>query len=157
MFGTTISDKEQDMQVRASTEINATADATWQIFGEDFEGISKWLDSINSSSLDGELAVGATRTCNFPKDLIIKEKLTHFDPKARALTYLILSGLPSFMLSVSNAWTIEDIGNNRSRATSVVTAKLAWYAIPMGPMVKIGLGKTLKGALRQLAAAAEKA
>jgi hypothetical protein len=144
------------MQVKASIEINATAEATWRVFGEDFGGIRNWLDAIISSSLDGELETGVTRTCNFPKGLVIKEELIHFDPKTRSLTYAILSGLPSFMLKVNNAWTIEDIGNNRSRATSVVTAKLAWYAIPMAPLVKIGLGKTLKGALAQLAAAVEK-
>lgn len=144
------------MQVKASIDINAAADTSWQLFGDDFGGINKWLDAINSSTLDGDLAEGVTRTCNFPKDLVIKEKLTHFDPKTRTLTYAILSGLPSFMLKVSNAWTIEDIGNNRSRATSVVTAKLAWYAIPLVPMVKIGLRKTLKGALAQLATAVEK-
>ena len=113
------------MQVTASIDINASADTAWQIFGEGFEDISKWLDAIISSSLDGDLAVGATRTCNFPKDLAIKEKLTHFDPKTRSLSYAIVSGLPGFMLKVDNAWTIEDIGNNRSRATSAVTAKLA--------------------------------
>ena len=144
------------MQVKASIDINASADTSWQVFGEDFGGISKWLDAIISSTLDSDLAEGVTRTCNFPKDLVIKEKVTHFDPKARTLTYSILSGLPSFMLKVSNKWTIEDIGNNRSRATSVVTAKLAWFAIPLIPMVKIGLGKTLKGTLAQLATAIEK-
>jgi hypothetical protein len=144
------------MQVKASIEIDASADNSWKVFGEDFEGISKWLDAIISSTLDGDLAVGATRTCNFPKDLVIKEKLTHFDPKTRTLTYAILSGLPAFILKVDNAWTIEDICNNRSRGTSVVTAKLAWYAIPLVPMVKFGLGRTLKGALAQLATAVEK-
>lgn len=144
------------MQVKASIEINASADATWQVFGEDFEGISKWLDAIISSTLDGDLGVGVTRTCNFPKDLVIKEKLTHFDPRTRTLTYAILSGLPGFMLKVDNAWTITDIGNNRSRATSVVTAKLAWYAVPLVLMLKVGLGKTLKGALTQLKTAVEK-
>ena len=144
------------MQVIASIDINASADTAWQVFGEDFEGISKWLDAIISSSLDGDLAAGVTRTCTFPKDLVIKEKLTRFDPKTRSLSYAILSGLPVFMHKVDNAWTIENIGNNRSRATSVVTAKLAWYAIPLVPLVKIGLGKTLKGALAQLATAVEK-
>jgi hypothetical protein len=122
--------------VIASIDSNASADTAWQVFGEDFEGIRKWLDAIISSSLDGDLAAGVTRTCTFPKDLVIKEKLTRFDPKTRSLSYAILSGLPVFMLKVDNAWTIENIGNNRSRATSVVTAKLAWYAIPLVPLVK---------------------
>ena len=106
------------------------------------------------STLDSDLAIGTTRTSTFAKDLVIKEQITQFDQQARKLTYAIRSGLPSFMGSVNNAWTIEDIGNNRSRATSVVTVNPAWYVASMTPLLKISFRKTLRGALSQLSKAA---
>ncbi len=142
------------MRITEFIDIDATAATTWQIFGEDFADISNWLDAILSSSLDGDLAVGVTRTCKFAKN-DITEQITRFDRDARSLTYKINSGLPPFMRNVSNAWTIEELANGRSRATSAVAADLAWYILPLYPLLKVGLRKTLRGALSQLSKAAQ--
>jgi hypothetical protein len=58
------------------------------------------------------------------------------------------------MRFVENAWVVEDLGDGRSKASSVVTIKLAWWAFLMAPMIKIQLGGTIRGLFPDLETAA---
>jgi hypothetical protein len=137
------------MRIQTSTTINAPAEAAWHVLGEQFADISKWFDGVTESSIDGDVGEGATRTCKLPSGEIT-ELLTHFSRESLSLTYAVSSGLPSFMGEVENAWTIEVVDDNRCRVTSVVTADLAWFAIPMTPLLRMNLGRTIRGLLEQL-------
>ena len=137
------------MRIETSTVINASAEATWHVLGEQFADIGEWFDGVLESSIDGDVEEGATRTCKLANG-DITELLTHFSRESRSLTYAVSSGLPSFMGDVQNAWTIEIVDDNRCRVTSVVTADLAWFAIPMTPLLRLNLGRTIRSLLEQL-------
>ena len=42
------------------------------------------------------------------------------------------------------------LSNKKIRATGVVTIKLAWYAWPMAPIIKMQFGGVVRGFLKQL-------
>ena len=142
------------MKLQVSSLVNTPASTAWKILGEEFADISKWNDAILKSSLDGEVGKGATRTCEL-KSGPVTELLTRYEPKSHALTYEIRSGLPSFMGTVENAWTIQVVDENSCRVSSVITANMRWYARPIAPLIKMNLRKLVSGALDQLGTAAQ--
>lgn len=143
------------MKIHTSEELETSASAVWNVLGEQFGDIANWFDGVVKSSMDSAVGVGAVRTCDVkavgpvPEGKVV-EKLTQFDRESRSLTFVITEGVPGFMKLVQNAWTVEDLENGRSRATSVVTVKLSWWALPMAPLIKMQLGKTLRSFVRAL-------
>ena len=51
------------MDIETIIDIDAPADAAWEILGERFGAIADGVDAIEASSLSGPLEQGATRTC----------------------------------------------------------------------------------------------
>lgn len=72
------------MKIETTVEIDASASKAWEVFGEKFEDVSDWAESIVKSSLNGPLKQGAVRTCDI-KSIgpiaagQVTEELTHFD------------------------------------------------------------------------------
>ena len=115
----------------------------------------EWSDAIVKSSMDRPLGEGAIRTCDLkafgpiPAGKITEE-LTQFDRASRSLTYVVRSGVPGFMRFVENAWTIEALDDNRSRITSRATFRLAWWMLPLSPVLRIQLGRGLNSFVAEL-------
>jgi hypothetical protein len=155
-----LSGRRKTMQLKTTIEINAPISATWDVFGERFADIGEWADAVVKSVIDRPVAQGAVRTCDIkavgpvPAGQVTEE-LTEFDREKHKLTYVVTSGSPGFMRHIDNAWTFEALGPKRTRATSVVTFKVAWYMAPMSPVMKMQLGKSLKGFVRELATKVE--
>ena len=55
---------------------------------------------------------------------------------------------------IDNAWTIEDDGGE-SKVTSVANFKLKWWALPMAPMLRMGMTKSIGDFVGQLASHVE--
>jgi len=147
------------MKIRTSVDLDVPASAAWQVLGEQFGDIGVWFSAVKKSSIDRPVGVGAVRTCDIKavgpvKEGQVVEELTHFDRDSRSLTFVIRSGVPGFMKLVENAWTVEELGDNRARASSVVTIKLAWWAVLMSPMIRMQLGRTIRSSLQELEKAA---
>ncbi len=109
------------VDLRAEVVIDAPAAAAWAVLGERFGQIGEWAAPITSSSVDGELTVGAIRTCQFSgfgpfKPGAIRERLFEFDPRAMTLAYESVEGMPSFVKMARNRWTVEP----RSAASCLV-------------------------------------
>ena len=84
------------------------------------------------------------------------EELTQFDRGSRSLTLRATSGVPGFMKLAQNAWVIGESGEGTSTATSVMTIKLAWYAWPLAPMIKMQFANVIRGFLSKLEAEAQR-
>jgi Polyketide cyclase / dehydrase and lipid transport len=109
------------VDLRAEVVIDAPAAAAWAVLGERFGQIGEWAAPITSSCLDGEAMVGATRTCHFAgfgpfKAGTLTERLVEFDPGAMTLAYESVDGMPSFVKSARNRWTVQP----RSAASCLV-------------------------------------
>ena len=148
------------MIVQTTIDVDAPVATVWQLFGEQFGEIADWASSIERSRLDRGLGEGAVRTCDlvatgpFPAS-VVTEELTTFDRDAHRLTYLVLSGLPGMMKRVENAWSLDDLGGGRTRITSRLDFRLAWWALPMVPVVNNQMKSALRGFVGELQAHTE--
>ncbi|MEE8381572.1 MAG: SRPBCC family protein [Thermodesulfobacteriota bacterium] len=148
------------MKIQTILEINAPASAVWKVFGEGFADVSNYAESITKSSINGPLESGVIRTCDIKAfgpvaAGQITEKLTHFDRTSHALTFAVLTGAPNIMKSIENAWTIEALGDNRSKVTSLATFGLKWWALPLSPLLRFQLSRGIRDFMKQLKAYVE--
>src|SRR5262245_23147190 len=102
------------MKLELHVEIDAPAAAAWAVLGERFGDLGAWAAPIASSSLDGELGVGAIRTCQIatfgPLALgTVRERLIAFDPGRMTLAYESVDGLPAFLTSAVNYLSIQNL------------------------------------------------
>lgn len=143
------------MKIQTTLDIDAPVSAVWHVLGEQFGEVAEWSDAIKGSSLDRPLGEGAVRTCDLkafgpvPAGQITEE-LTRFDRESRSLTYVVRSGVPRFMRFIENAWTVEPLGERRSRVTSRATFHLAWWVFPLSPLFRLQLGRGLRSFVGEL-------
>lgn len=78
------------MQISASIEINATADAVWQVV-RDFNGLPNWIPAVTGSAMEGE-GPGAVRVIKTADGAEMTERLESFDDHGRALSYSLVEG-----------------------------------------------------------------
>lgn len=147
------------MQLTSTHEINATADAVWDVMGERFADIGEWSDTVIASSLDGPLQEGAVRTCELKPTPAasgtIKERITKFDRAGKSFAFDIVDGLPGFMRRVNSEWTIRSLGGPRTQAVNTLTIEVAWWMRPMLPMIRKQFAQTIKSFIPQIEAAAK--
>jgi hypothetical protein len=133
------------LHVDTDLELDAPAAQAWQVFGEGFGTWAEWSDGIMSSELDGPVGQGAQRT-NHTKSLgVVQQELTEFDRASRALTYAFVSGMPAVLRGASNRWVIEEVGPDRSRLRGQATFQLAWWAVPLSPLLRRKMSGALVG------------
>jgi hypothetical protein len=148
------------MRINTSIDVAVPAEQLWDLFGENFADWADWTDTLFFSSLDAEMCTGAIRTCGVTavgpvKECEVTEEVTHFDRDSMAVTYLVLSGLPGMMKRVENAWNIKKIDDSSCRISSDANFKLAWWIMPLVPLMKLQMKGAIKSFLRELKAAAE--
>ena len=133
------------MSVHTTVEVNASAAAAWDVFGEGFGGWAKWSDGIASSTLAGPLAQGVIRTNEVPGFGTVTQELTRFDAATRSLTYVMRSGMPAPLVAVENAWTIEALGDDRCRLSGDASFVLTWWARLLTPLLRRKMTTSLQG------------
>jgi hypothetical protein len=133
------------MNIDVANGINASAAQAWQVLGEGFGDWADWSGGIKKSTLNGPLAQGVTRTNDTDALGVVTQELTHFDREARSLTYEFTSGLPPFLRAIRNEWTIEEDGTDRCRIVGHATFEIAWWALPMTPLLKMKMSGSLRG------------
>ena len=128
------------MELRAEVIIDAPAEAAWEVVGERFGQIGEWAKPITSSSLDGDPAVGATRTCVVAsfgpfKAGAMTERLSAFDPLSMYLKYESTSGMPAFVQLAENRWSVHPLSDASCVVRTQATLELRGAARVLGPLV----------------------
>ena len=126
-------------------EYAVSAAELWKIFGA-YDKWSEWSEVLETSVMDNgvEVGKGATRTCEKVGGGQSREEITHYDAEKMELSYLILAGLPGFMKRVENVWVITPINDTSCRITSNTDITLAWYMLPLSPLLKLKIKGSLK-------------
>lgn len=133
------------LDVKLSKEINASADEVWGILGTNFLTISAWGSGILSSVDNANIPVkfeGAPaggRVCDVKGFGKFDETILHFSNEKREITWSAESPkIPGFVKDLQNAISIDEIGGNKSRITSNLTANLSGIGglISKGKMTK---------------------
>jgi Polyketide cyclase / dehydrase and lipid transport len=140
------------------TEINVAASAkrAWQVLAEDYGNAAVWTSVLESTSLRGELGVGAIRTCHsksvgpFPAS-VVEERLIEFEPDSYQFTYIADKGLPRIFKSATNAWRIHPVNDNSCKITSHATLKISRWVFPISWIFPILIKRDLKVVFEELA------
>jgi len=137
------------MDIINTVDIDAPVSTTWQVLGEEFGEVSGWAEPVVASSLDGPLHQGVTRTCNikaigpFPAGEVTEE-LSEFNRQEKVLTYVIKTGRPPFITQMQNRWILEGRDATSSIASSTLTYRLKWWALPFAPLISMMMKKSIK-------------
>lgn len=124
------------MKIYSEHHLTASSERAWHVLGENFAKIAQWASSLESSSLDGELGLGANRTCRIKsfgpiRATTIIEELLDFDAQAMQFTYHVKSGLPPFLSCAQNKWSIQSTGEDHCKVNSEALVKLKWWFWPL--------------------------
>jgi len=131
---------EAPVELLHTFAIPASADAVWEVLGEQFGDVAQFASGVRSSSMDGPLCVGATRSCEsepfgpFPSSHIT-EQLVEFSREARRFTYVAGGDLPAFIPASTNRWSVQPVDAGNSRVSCHASLDLAWWALPAAPLV----------------------
>lgn len=148
---------------QASTAVNAPAQEVWRILADEFVEVSRWAGGVLSSRVNPAAVEGVNgspvggRVCEVEGVGLTDERIVTFDAEQGAIGYSIRSeGLPSFVTSMTNTWTVVPDGQGRSRVDVRIKATTSGLlgavgALPMGRM----LGKASTGLLGDLKSYAE--
>ncbi|MCP5088058.1 MAG: SRPBCC family protein [Rhodobacteraceae bacterium] len=145
------------MQVEHTIEIDAPADLVWSKISN-LADIQNWTKAVKESHFHTEKTrgIGAGRTCDVPGFGTLVENVLEWDEGTSFR--LSLEGLPFFIGKASGGWRLEEIGPNKTRATTFVDLRTRFW--PVGALMeKFALApqfnKALKGAQREFKAYAE--
>jgi Polyketide cyclase / dehydrase and lipid transport len=143
------------LDIKASIEINTSAEKVWEIIGPGFIDIALWGRGVNKSwnnesiqtTLEGAPAGG--RFCDLGKFGKADEQIVHYDQMRKEITWSAkIDKMPSFLVDLQNALKVEEISQSSCRASTNITADLEGLrgkllAIPL----KSNFSKLLKGFL----------
>ncbi len=133
-------ENESPIDIHMEVDLEAPASEAWRVLGEAFGEVVKYARGVQSSSLDGELGVGAVRSCETPgfgpfASAHITERLIEFDPSSMKYTYVAGGDLPRMIPASKNRWSIQALGADRCRVRCHASIDLLWWALPVAPLL----------------------
>jgi len=145
---------ENDMhiQMKDKITINATADRAWEILAHQFGSIGEWASIITESKAvvdEGEADFNSVtgRVCTAKGFGDTVEELTHYDEESKCFTYKAIEGLPFFIKSAENNWSVhalsEEITEVRSRAEIEISFFPGFFLAPVFKYVMARKGKEM--------------
>lgn len=144
------------MKVDVTMTVNAPADKVWQILGPGFGDISDWCATVNASRLTDRRtgpgdAPATGRHCDTTFGAF-DETFDAYDADAKSMEYEAKSTkLPFFIKRLANRFTVEALDDKRSRVTMNSSADMSQpFKFLMGGMMKMSMGKSLRGLVEEL-------
>jgi len=134
------------IEMKGDITVNASASKVWKILARDFGDIGQWASIIinskaitdNEGSGDGKLT---GRVCSAQGFGDTVEELTHFDEDAMRFTYKAIKGLPFFIKSAKNNWSVHSLSENETMVKSCAEIAMPFFpGIILAPIFKFMMG-----------------
>jgi len=146
------------MQVQRIIEIDAPVEFVWGKI-TDLTDIQNWSATVNEAHYHTNLqrGLGAGRTCDVRGFGTLVENV--LDWNENESFRLSLEGLPAFVKDASGGWQLENLGANRTRATTTIEMQTRFW--PVGALMEklmLGpkFGKAIEGVQAEFKAYVEK-
>lgn len=126
------------MVIRKEIDINNSIEEVWQILGHEFAHPYKWASSVHHSEGQGEPIASIEcdeRACRTVMG-DIREKLTDYSDEKHALEYHIIEGLPGFIKTGKNAWSLHEIAPDKARLKINMEFTFEGWARWLAPLMK---------------------
>lgn len=132
------------MRVSTKTPIAAPAQSVWAVVGPGFGSVGEWATVVaESSPLSADRPDGSPtgRACTIAEagfDQLVEE-ITRYEPHARRLTYRASSGMPSFVDTAINTWSVLETADSESIFTMDIDVTVARRARLLAPALGLYL------------------
>lgn len=137
------------MKKKFQLELDVSAEQAWVAVGDKFGETGQWTSLLDSSRMEGDIAVGGCRVC-LDGRRTFTEHITAFDAKNMTLEYELVTGRPFIIKSARNSWSIRPLSSNSCLVIMKPSIELKWWAICMLPVLSLGLSSTLKKVMEEL-------
>ena len=143
------------MKLHTAIKISASQQRAWEVLAENFGSVAQWTTALRTSSLSGQLGVGAIRTCKsnqfgfFPA-AIVQELLTEFKPKEFCYTYKVQSGLPKIFTGAQNSFSIDALDETNCLVSSQATIELTPWMKPFGWLFLLIMKRDIKKVFEEM-------
>lgn len=136
------------MKMTFFIDIDVPAERAWKELSQGFGDTGKWTSLLDSSTLIGEAKTGAHRECRIGNKTLT-EHITGMDHNAMQVDYQLIDGRPPIVRQAKNSWSVSPLSKTRCRVTMSPDIEMKWWAMPMGPLVRVGLGQTMPKILEE--------
>lgn len=145
------------MVIKKEIKINSSIEKAWQILGHDFAHPYKWASSVNHSEGQGEPIASIECNERACKTTVgnIREKLTTFSDEDFRLAYDITEGLPVFIQTGKNAWSLQQITSQKSLLKVEMEFRFKAWASILAPMMKWKMDQMAQEVVEEFAYYAE--
>lgn len=131
------------MEIHIHQDIESAASRVWQVVGDRFMHVGEWAGPVSHSCPVGSEtpAIGIERECHtvgvgpVPPGKL-RERLTAFDSESMSLAYEASAGMPGFVASATNRWSVVAVGAGRSRLLMHATFRLRGAMRLLKPLVR---------------------
>lgn len=128
--------------------LDIPAREAWTAIGEKFGETGQWTSALDSSHMIGDVAEGGHRVC-IQGQKTLTEKVINYDNENMSLEYELVEGRPAIVESAFNNWSVKSTGPDTCLVTMRPVTKLKWWALPMTPVLAIGLNSILPKVLEE--------
>lgn len=132
------------MKLKIRTSIDAPSIAAWEFVADNFGTISEWTSLLRTSHLEGKTEVGGRRVCTALNGKLVTERLTKFDETGMSLSYTAEQENLGIIHSGENTWSVYSAGSRSSVLEMVPDIRLVWWALPLSPLVWLGMNLMLR-------------
>lgn len=136
------------MQKTFEINLDISAPKAWIAIAEQFGELGQWTSLLTSSHMQTKMELGGKRVCMI-KDQEINEIVTELDPDNMTFAYEATKGLPPFMKTGSTQWTLTRLAGNKSLVTAISRFELAWWALPLTPLLLLGIKASFNKVMRE--------
>ena len=134
----------QELTIRTTVDVHATASEAWSLLGEGFGDWANWAPGIEQSTLQGPLQAGVLRVNKAPSLGTVTQELVVYEPAKRELAYEMREGLPPFLEKLRNDWVVEEV-EGKARLRGVAVFGLRDAAAPKRPEIEAKMSAVLDG------------
>lgn len=136
------------MRLHFSTNIDAPATEVWHKLSYGFGETGQWTSLIDSSAMIGEPGVGAHRECRIGNK-VLTEHITRMDHNHMIVDYDLVKGSPPIVKKGSNQWSVVTLSERSCRLEMTPNIQMKWWAAFLGPLVVMGLKKSMPTVLEE--------
>lgn len=147
--------KMSRIDIKKDIHINASKSLVWGISYDKFSEVDKWLTAVpvsTGSNPKQENDISCERQCtpNVKGFSKTKEVLEYVNADKGVLRYRVIKGLPGFVKSATNEWTLTETTNGTSLHMNMQMELKGVLGFLMGGIMKRQMPNVLQEALEDL-------